>query len=503
MRKLKSAHLVGRFSLKAIDRLVKERPKLDLTIQTLLPAAYYLALRNPRPIDPKAKKVTDTFAYGHLPLRPLIHYIAGNTRKNDPALTALVTFPATIADLAHLTVFRDRVESIRLIPLRHLPGDNFFDSRILRVDQAAIQSLSGSPFEWSLEEIERFPNLRILSIHRVAHSQFARFAKLEKLRDLRILDRTLGDEELDLLRLPKSLRRLVITSPSVSEPGLTKLVRRYADIEITCQRFGNVWAKYRWRNGVLPTRTQQANVRTLRLVGDRATVDCDLLSTLPNLKQLTLAGRSPHQAAWRLTKPLPAIEELSLRSATDCDAAQLRFCPSLTSLILRRTSISDNALEYVSKMSELRKLDIRGTWVTGRTLDQLVACRDLEVLDLSWTHIRHQYLANLAGFEHLKELKLSNTQIGDEGCEPLARLPALEILDVSRTNVTDAGMKHLANCRRLQQLDISFTSVTDQGLERLSKCASLKALALRNTAATPNGLRPLSGRFPPVKLRTR
>jgi hypothetical protein len=82
------------------------------------------------------------------------------------------------------------------------------------------------------------------------------------------------------------------------------------------------------------------------------------------------------------------------------------------------------------------------------------------VLQMANPDVTDQTLEYLKGMDQLKELDLNGTQVTDEGLIILADLPWLESLRLARTKITDEGFKkYLLPKETLQKLDLTGTEV--------------------------------------------
>ncbi len=88
----------------------------------------------------------------------------------------------------------------------------------------------------------------------------------------------------------------------------------------------------------------------------------------------------------------------------------------------------------------------------------LVERSDVVVLQMANPDVTNETLQYLQGLEQLRELDLENTSITDEGLAILAKLPALESLRLSNTKITDEGFrKYLLEKESLLNLDLTGT----------------------------------------------
>jgi hypothetical protein len=85
---------------------------------------------------------------------------------------------------------------------------------------------------------------------------------------------------------------------------------------------------------------------------------------------------------------------------------------------------------------------------------------DTVVLQMANPNVTDETLNYLRGMDQLRELDLSDTQVTDEGLAVVAGLPRLEDLRMARTKITDAGFqKYLGAKESLLKLDLTGTDV--------------------------------------------
>jgi hypothetical protein len=86
---------------------------------------------------------------------------------------------------------------------------------------------------------------------------------------------------------------------------------------------------------------------------------------------------------------------------------------------------------------------------------------DLQVLQMANEDVTDQTLDYLKGLKQLRKLDLSNTQVTDDGLRVLQELPRLEVLYLNGTKVTDEGVRrNLFPIETLTQLSLLRTKVT-------------------------------------------
>jgi hypothetical protein len=85
---------------------------------------------------------------------------------------------------------------------------------------------------------------------------------------------------------------------------------------------------------------------------------------------------------------------------------------------------------------------------------------DVVVLQMANHDVTDQTLNYLLGMDQLRNLDINGTQVTDEGLKCLANLPRLQELRLARTRITNDGfVKYLAGKESLLRLDLTGTAV--------------------------------------------
>jgi F-box/leucine-rich repeat protein 14 len=88
-------------------------------------------------------------------------------------------------------------------------------------------------------------------------------------------------------------------------------------------------------------------------------------------------------------------------------------------------------------------------------------------IDLRGSKVSDDDLDWIVQLHEIKELNLANTPVTDAGVEKLGGLEYLSSLNLGGTRVTDQGIAALGNLRDLARLRVIDTGVTDDALEKL------------------------------------
>ncbi len=195
---------------------------------------------------------------------------------------------------------------------------------------------------------------------------------------------------------------------------------------------------------------------------------------------------------------LTGLKTLTL-DGTDADDRDVEFIstrmPSLQSLNLSYTKITDKAMASIAKMRSIRSLSFQKDAITAKGLMHLAQNQAITEIDFKTTDINDDALRILSKMSSLSVLNLAKTKISDSGLSHLLTLPSIRKLDLSGTAVTDVGVRDvLAKLKNLEELNLSGTKVTDAGVAHLANLKHLRKLWLRELHAVSDASVPsLSG----------
>jgi uncharacterized membrane protein len=103
-------------------------------------------------------------------------------------------------------------------------------------------------------------------------------------------------------------------------------------------------------------------------------------------------------------------------------------------------------------------------------LDQAMGLKE-QVVQLKLTNqpVTDQDLQKIKQLNNLRQLQLEKTKVTDEGMDQLKSLQSLEQLNLYGTAVSDAGLEKLAACKNLKTLFLWKTNATAEGIAKLKK----------------------------------
>ncbi len=227
-------------------------------------------------------------------------------------------------------------------------------------------------------------------------------------------------------------------------------------------------------------------VSALELIG------CGVDWELANITGLILGNTRVTDDGMQALEGLTELKKFdSSELMTDATLLYLRDMVKMERLTLNKMHIKGDGLRHLAGMSRLVDLVLYGCKVTEATLSHLPAFPTLRGLWLNALRLSDTALLNLPTFPALVGFDLMNTDsyTGD-GLECLARMDKLTSF---RGNPAGrAGLRHLAGLRRLERLELNGhappMTTDDDDLAHLPPLPSVKHLDLSSTGITDAGL---------------
>lgn len=214
---------------------------------------------------------------------------------------------------------------------------------------------------------------------------------------------------------------------------------------------------------------------------------------------VSLVNTSVSHAGIKIIARFPQLRSLLVYRGpmiTDRAVSYLRKATELRELYLNGTAISDKALAYVGHLPHIWSVCLDDTAVADAGCRHLEGLRSLFLLSLKGTRVQGHGLVDLPNNRHFS-LYLEGSAASDEGVIAFSRrLTKLKTLSLNATAVTDAVARSLAKLRYLESLLLSGTAITDEGLAAfhghprlfhlyLERCKVSAAAVKRLKRATP------------------
>jgi internalin A len=163
---------------------------------------------------------------------------------------------------------------------------------------------------------------------------------------------------------------------------------------------------------------------------------------------------------------------------TDATLEILEGVPSLEWLDIGWAQITDTGLDHLSSLNNLRSLATGGNKLTGAALQVLRQLPQLEYLDIGGTQrtdsglwsmlLTEEGLQAIASVTELRELRLAGTSITGPGITILKALSKLERLNLQGCKrLGEDAAETLAGFQQLRILDLKDSSLTASAIQRI------------------------------------
>lgn len=250
----------------------------------------------------------------------------------------------------------------------------------------------------------------------------------------------------------------------------------------------------------------------------------EVLGRQERLETIVVGGRVGDADLTRLVDTLqhPELVEnfgLSETTLTDESLKTLSRMSGLELLVIEKSEICGSGMEQLAGM-DLKKLHLKNAKITDNCVKEIVKnwAKKIRDIDLSGSEVTDAGLELLAGFPKLVGMNLGGTKVTPAGfrkfleirkrerLKPLERLgisdlpwsvsdlktfefeESLSTLDVSGWKIRDKDLDELMSTVRIPELNVSRTEITDAALTKLSACEGLISLEMRGTGVTDAGL---------------
>ena len=189
--------------------------------------------------------------------------------------------------------------------------------------------------------------------------------------------------------------------------------------------------------------------------------------------------------------------------ASDSQMEEILILPKLETLVLEGPSITDMILPRIAETPSLVSLTMKNTLVSDEGIAQLTALKNLKVVDLRQSPMMTDAaMESLAKIPSLKAVRLIDTQITDAGIAALLSLPQLSELDLRYCqNLTADGLKKLGETKSLQTLMLGGSKIDDATLKPIAEIKGLKKLVLNECNVSDEAVKQLQESLPECKIQ--
>ena len=307
-----------------------------------------------------------------------------------------------------------------------------------------------------LETLQAFPQLDFVSLNGCANIDDSHLVALSKL---------------------KTLRQLFVEGTSVTPEGIAKFRELRPDVELSAG--GKVYPAVA---GPIDYEAERKAAEWVLSVGG----ELNTMNEAGGWVHVTPGGELP-DGRWHLR----LVWFTNYKNINSGDLERLASCRNLKVLSVRGASIGDADCMAIGRMANLEVLGLLGcSQITNAGIKNLGPLRKLHHLDLAFTPISDEAMDVIAGMTELRTLALNETQVTDVGFKKLAPLVLLEDLAPS-PGVTDQGLSILGNFPQLKLLGLKGHQITDISVAQLQKLPKLTTFSL--VAGTDENLPKMKG----------
>lgn len=193
----------------------------------------------------------------------------------------------------------------------------------------------------------------------------------------------------------------------------------------------------------------------------------------------------------------PNLVAVEIGSAPDdeleLDLSPLSDVKNLRALFLLKGEITDEAMEVISGLSELRVLDLKIAFMPeGGGLAPLKRLSKLHTLILPHYPLEEEVLS-LSGLKNLKHLTSYYTVIDTEFVELFNTLPRLQELTVIQAEIADPILAYFAETNQLEALNLPNAGIYGDKIAYIGRMTNLTALDLSGTEVADDDMAHLVG----------
>jgi len=199
-----------------------------------------------------------------------------------------------------------------------------------------------------------------------------------------------------------------------------------------------------------------------------------------------------------LVESNPHLEYVNLAGTkvSDTGLAILAELKNLKTVTLPNDS-SDKGLLEIANITSLESVAASGKRLTAKGIQTLANLKNLKSLELKKTQLTDEAMDAMITFSGLRRLNLTGSQLlTPTGLSKLSKLRKLRILKLDDTQVNDEVLEHIATLGYLEELSLQGTSTTNQGLQHLANTITLKHIYLYGTTVSARAIRDLKLELP-------
>lgn len=183
----------------------------------------------------------------------------------------------------------------------------------------------------------------------------------------------------------------------------------------------------------------------------------------PEASSVSLADQIKAGRAGRLDQIVVEGDSIS-----DQDLSQLDESMTwVETLIVDEGVVTDEGLESIAKLPNLRHLRLRLSPITDTGLELLSNCPELAILNLPHATCTVDGLKHLVALANLRNLRIASDKLEASAADAIAELTTLRSIHLIGVPIDDAGLRKIAALENLQSLYLDDAAVTESGWDWL------------------------------------
>ena len=225
---------------------------------------------------------------------------------------------------------------------------------------------------------------------------------------------------------------------------------------------------------------------------DLTLADAKAIGKLTSLEWIRMAGPSITDEYVEALSDLPNLKIVDISNSiiTDKSLEMLKTRTGIHTLELQRNlQLSDNAIKLFAEFPNLQTLKILYNGFSSASLYNLDSLKSVRILDLRGLPVGDDTLMFLADLENLEEIRIRSISVSNEGLAELAKSPKLKTIELQDTSISPGSAESFKEMKSLRSLRIFRGSkFTAEAVEELGILTNLTTLELREVGCNNEAL---------------
>jgi Leucine-rich repeat (LRR) protein len=183
------------------------------------------------------------------------------------------------------------------------------------------------------------------------------------------------------------------------------------------------------------------------------------------LKRINLSNTNISDDAVKYLSTISSLKSINLENTKISNSGLKSFSrfKEINSLDLSNTHITDEGLIHLDKIEKIDRLVLSRNKINGSGLRHLKHVH-IESLIIGRTLITDDKLEYLRGINGLTTLFLYNTVITNKGAAIISKMPKIRYLEVPHTQIDDGAAKYFIKLTNLEYLNLTGTNISADGV---------------------------------------